>query len=89
MIDVVEVQPQHEARERRRIVGLVKTYVFALIDDDADQRHHAPHGKQRHAEPKIGQARQQRFKRRANRYAGVGSRCHDFSSNRIIQMLAS
>jgi hypothetical protein len=43
MIDVVEVQAEHDARERRRVVRFVERGVFALIDDDADQREETPH----------------------------------------------
>jgi len=53
VVDVIEVQAQHDARQRRRVVLPVEIGAFVLIDDHADQRQHAPHGEQRDGEEHV------------------------------------
>ena len=71
VIDVVEVQAQHDARQHRRVVLPVEVGVFALVDDHADQREEAPHGEQRDGEQNVGEERPGTRRRAPRRARGL------------------
>ena len=59
MVDVVEVEAQHDPRQRGRVILPVEIGAFALIDDHADQREHAPHGEERNGEQNVRKEHQE------------------------------